>query len=332
MRQGKEEGILAIAGWRGLAGREILDLLLSRGRRAGSIILLGGRRGGEAPPAGTVHRPLEEDLVGIDLLFLALPPLPALRLGRRARPAGVALVDLSGAVAGSPPLVARLNPGDLPPGSRVASSPNCVSVLLALGLAGLHRAVPVRQVIVTTFQSVSGAGRAALGRLRRECRGEGGPLPAAGRLAGNLLPRIGAAPAGGASREEADLARQVPHLLGAPALQVEANCVRVPVERGHSFMVHCRLAHPLTLAAAAAALAGPAWVEVGEEGRTPLETVGSQRIHVGRIRESDILTPGLSFWLTGDQLLLGAALNAVELAQLLLPGAAIWETPSGGSP
>ena len=122
----------------------------------------------------------------------------------------------------------------------------------------------------------------------------------------------------GLTTEEGDLARQLPVLLGSPGLKVEACCIRVPVERGHSFSVTCRVQRPLSLAAAAAALSEPDWVEVSDQGRVPPAVVGSRQVHIGRLRQTGILTPGFSFWLTGDQLLLGAALNALALGELLL--------------
>ncbi len=318
---------IAVAGARGLAGREILALLekdqsfpvervraLGRGRMREEDSLTWR---GEKIPVETFLSPLE----GVDLLFLCLPPRAARDVGLHALDAGAKVVDLSGAFQEGPLVVPELNPSALDEAEGVVRSPNCTSVILALSVYGLKKTVGLKGVVVTTFQAVSGAGKAALEQLRREGRGEKAVPVLGGRIAGNVLPWVGGASSlPGRSLEEADLAFQVPDLLGQEDLVVEATCVRVPVERGHCLSVACRLGAPITQEGARDAFESVPGVEVWkEEGApTPDQILGTREVWIGRIRLSRALDPGLLFWVAADQLVRGTAVNALGLAKLML--------------
>ena len=320
---------IAVAGARGLAGREILALLekdetfpvervraLGRGRMREEDTL--PWRGGRIPV-----EPFQSPLEGVDLLFLCLPPQAAREVGLHALDSGTKVVDLSGAFQEGPLVVPELNPSALEEAEGVVRSPNCTSVILALSLYGLQKAAGLRGVLATTFQAVSGAGKAALEQLRREGAGKKAVSVLGGRIAGNVLPWVGGSSSlPGRSLEEADLAFQVPDLLGREDLVVEATCVRVPVERGHCLSVACRLEAPITREGAVEAFESVPGVEVWkEEGApTPDQILGTQEVWIGRIRLSRALDPGILFWVAADQLVRGTALNALGLARLMLGG------------
>ncbi len=318
---------IAVAGARGLAGREILSRLekdeafpveriraLGRGKMR-EVDSLPWR--GERIPV----EPFESALEGVDLVFLCLPPRAARDVGGHALDSGAKVVDLSGAFQEGPLVVPELNPSALAEAEGVVRSPNCTSVILALSLAGLHRSLGLRGVVVTTFQAVSGAGKAALEQLRREGAGKKAVPVLGGRIAGNVLPWVGGSSSlPGRSREEADLAFQVPDLLGKEDLVVEATCVRVPVERGHCLSVACRLREPVTREGAAEAFESVPGVEVwkDEGSPTPDQILGTEEVWIGRIRLSRAMDPGLLFWVAADQLVRGTAVNAIGLARLML--------------
>jgi aspartate-semialdehyde dehydrogenase len=155
-------------------------------------------------------------------------------------------------------------------------------------------------------------------------RGEAPPPPRAlpQTLAYNVFPQVDVFMPDGYTREENKLLHETRKILGLPDLRVDATCVRVPVERCHSESVSVHLERPLAVAAARALLAAAPGVELvddPEQKRYPMprDQAGRDPVAVGRLREARVLAPGLSFWLAGDQLRKGAALNAVQIAELL---------------
>lgn len=329
---------VGVVGATGAVGAELLRVLDRRGFPAGEV-----RAFASAGPPGRAVTwreralPVEpltrERLRGCQVVFFSAGAAVAREWAPRALEAGALVVDNSSAFRAEPtvPLVVpEVDPAPAAGGSLLFANPNCTTILLALVLAPLQRAAGLRRVQVATYQAASGAGGRALDELEAHTRvALGGGEPVAGclprPLAFNLFPQVGDFSPAGDSAEEEKVARELRRLLGAPELCVSSTCVRVPVRRAHSAAVWVELARPLAPEAARELLAGAPGVRVEDDparGRypTPREAEGRDEVLVGRLR-ADPGVPegrGLALFLCGDQLLKGAALNAVQVAELAL--------------
>ena len=278
---------------------------------------------------------------GTDLVFIDVEDDLAREWAPRAAAAGAVVIDNSAAFREDPdvPLVvAEVNPGDLsevPKG--IVSCPNCTTMVLVTALAPLHRAAGIQRLVVSTYQSVSGAGQAGVRELAEQWTKGAGQEDALSRaavtpgviepgeqwdrpIAGNVIPLAGSLDEAGDTSEERKLVHESRKILHAPELRVIGTCVRVPVYVGHSMSANIELSQPLTRDEAAALLADAPGVSIadGVDGSpTPLEGAGIDPVLVGRVREDPTQPNSLNLWVTGDNLRKGAALNAVQLAELL---------------
>lgn len=328
--------VVAVVGATGAVGREFLAVLDQRELPLRELRLFASARSAAAtlPFRGRLLpvQPLDDrSFDGVDLALFSAGAGVARQWAPRAVLAGAVVVDNSSAFrldADVPLVVPEVNAAALRGHRGIVANPNCSTILLALALAPLHRAAGLRAVVVSTYQAASGAGRQAMQELRSSLqaslRGEALPAPKAlpQQLAWNVFPHVDAFLADGYTREEDKLLYETRKILELPGLAVDATCVRVPVERCHSESVAVQLERPLDVAAARAVLAGAPGLEVVDEpqhGRypMPLAMAGRDAVAVGRLRAGRVLQPGLTFWLVGDQLRKGAALNAVQIAERL---------------
>ena len=342
---------VAIVGATGAVGEELLRVMEQRRfpvdellpmaseRSAGRFVEFRGRR--------IAVVPLDvEQLKTCDVAFLSAGASVSRRLVPQLRGSRVRVYDNTSAYRLDPdvPLVVpEVNARELTDRHHVAAVGNCTGILLVLALAPLERAFGLARVVVSTYQAVSGAGRRAVERLKDELRRELGGAPAEAHappappsaaaapapFAFNCIPAIGDIDPGddAAARstgEEKKVAAEVRRVLARPDLPIVATCVRVPVLCVHSESVYVELRDTgATLAAVRAALAAAPGVELRDELArgvmpTPRQAAGIDGIHVGRLRPGD--QPGsFAFFLAGDQLRKGAALTAVQLAELQLP-------------
>jgi aspartate-semialdehyde dehydrogenase len=280
---------------------------------------------------------------GLDFVIVDVDDPLALECAPAAAAAGAQVVDNSAAFRMDPdvPLVvAEINPEDLgsmPKG--IVSCPNCTTMVLVVGLAPLHRAAGLERMVVSTYQSVSGHGVAGMreldeqwtkgagqaDRLRRAGAIDGGVEPGEvwdRPIAGNVIPWAGSPREAGYTSEEVKLVDESRKILHAPELAVSVTCVRVPVYVGHAISANVRFRRPMAPEEAIGLLAAAPGVQLSEDGAghpTPLESAGVDPVLVGRIREDPSEPGSLNLWVTGDNLRKGAALNAVQLAELLLP-------------
>jgi aspartate-semialdehyde dehydrogenase len=323
---------VAVIGATGLIGQAILDLLDARQFPAARVQAVDTvEHEGETVSFGNLEldvQSLDDFLFDeLDLVFFAAGGDISRQLAPEARAAGALVVDFSSAFradADVPLVVPRINGAALPAGAALLSVPNCTVTPLARGLFALAPHGLAR-VTVSTYQSVSGSGQAALEALADQTTAlfsqrdvELAVYPK--RIAFNLLPRIGAIGADGASEEEQSVIDEVRRLLAAPTLPVEVTCVRVPVFFGHAWAVHVALERPLDADRARKLFAAQGLHVVDEpaleEGyATPMEVAGTDRIWVSRVR---VTGAGLAFWLTADNVRVGAALNCVETAELAI--------------
>ncbi|HEY6318280.1 MAG TPA: aspartate-semialdehyde dehydrogenase [Acidimicrobiia bacterium] len=278
---------------------------------------------------------------GLDLVIVDVDDPLALEWVPRAAASGALVVDNSAAFRMDPdvPLVvAEVNPDDLRTvPKRIVSCPNCTTMVLVTALGPLHAAAGIERLVVSTYQSVSGAGQAGMrelaeqwtkgaGRedaLRRAGATPGGIEPGevwSKPIAGNVIPLAGRLGDGGMTSEETKLVRESRKILHAPALAVSVTCVRVPVYVGHAMTANVAFARPLSRKEAAAVLAGAPGVTLDERdgAPTPLDAAGIDPVLVGRLRDDVSQPRTLDLWVTGDNLRKGAALNAVQLAERLL--------------
>jgi aspartate-semialdehyde dehydrogenase len=338
---------LGVVGATGLVGGEMLRILEER---AFPVLELRGfasarSEGRRLPFAGSevVERLRPGCFDGLDLVMVDVDDPLALEWVPEATAAGARVIDNSAAYRMDPevPLVvAEVNPddlGDLPKG--VASCPNCTTMVLVTAIAALHWAAGLRRMIVSTYQSVSGAGQAGLreldeqwtkyaGRseqLRRAGTGAAGPLEAgevwAKPIAGNVIPLAGSVREAGYTSEEWKLVRETRKILHDDTIAVTATCVRVPVFVGHAMTANLEFSRPVSREEAVERLAdapGVVLVDGGGGAPTPLEGAGVDPVLVGRLREDPSRPGALDLWVTGDNLRKGAALNAVQMAEILL--------------
>jgi aspartate-semialdehyde dehydrogenase len=327
---------VAVVGATGAVGAEFLRVLEQRvfplrelrlcasARSAGARLPFGGER---LPVQALEERSFD----GIDLALFSA----GAKVSRAFAPAAVArgaiVVDNSSAFRMDPtvPLVVpECNPGAIDSHRGIIANPNCSTILLTVVLCPLHRAGGLRRVIVSTYQAASGAGQRALDELiagtRAVLSGEPfAPSALPHSLAFNLFPRVDTFQPDGYTKEEDKLLYETRKILDLPSLAVESTCVRVPVERCHSESVAVELERPLSPADARAILArAPGLVVDDEPGANrypqPIDYASRDEVAVGRVRASRVFDHGLAFWLCGDQLRKGAALNAVQIAERLV--------------
>lgn len=326
---------VAIVGATGAVGTEMLRVLEQRETPVKQLRLLASPRsaGRSMTFRGEelVVEPLDaESFAGIDFALFSAGGSVSREHAGRAVEAGAVVVDNSSAFRLDPavPLVVpECNPEALAGHRGIIANPNCSTILMVMALWPLHRAAGLRQVVVSTYQAASGAGQRAMEELRESTRArlEGrvhAPRALPHSLAFNLFPQVDVFQPDGYTREEDKMMFETRKILSLPELPVEATCVRVPVERCHSEAVTVALERPLTPDRAREVLAAAPGVQVIDDpGRgafpQPGDLSGADPVAVGRIRASRVFDPGLAFWVVGDQLRKGAALNAVQIVENL---------------
>lgn len=320
---------VAVAGATGLVGRKILDLLAERSFPAGEIRLLASARsaGSTLRSAGralTVAELRPESFSGIDIAFFSAGAARSREFSPRAVDAGALVIDNSSAFRMEPdvPLaVPEVNPGVIAGRRGIIANPNCSTIQLVMVLGPLHRRWGIRRVVVSTYQSVTGAGQKAVEQLEGELRGTAGvvrkfPHP----IAYNALPQVDSFDDDGNTREELKMLNETRKILGLPGLALTATCVRIPATGGHSESVNIEFNEPCDPAEARALLAGSPGVTVEDDpGRgiypMPLSADGRDDVFVGRLRRDTTVPHGLNLWIVSDNLRKGAATNAVQIAE-----------------
>ncbi|MFJ8661136.1 aspartate-semialdehyde dehydrogenase [Streptomyces sp. NPDC093795] len=344
---------LAVVGATGAVGSVMLQMLTHHADVWGEIRLLSSPRsaGRKASVRGVECEILalsEEALDGVDLALFLVPEPVAARWAPLAATKGAVVVDTSAAFRADPdvPLVV---PETNPHAARVRprgiiASPGCTTLALIVAVGALHAEFGLTELVVTAQQAASGAGagQAGVDALRgqlglvaadgdlgthpgdvRRAVGENtGPFP--GPLASNVLPWSGTAGADGASSEEERVRDETRRVLGLPALRVAATCVRVPVLTGHSVSVHARFERPVPVDRAHEILATSPGVVLYDDPEagdfpTPADVVGTDPAWVGRVRRSLDDERALDFFVCVDNLRKGAALNALQIAESVVP-------------
>jgi aspartate-semialdehyde dehydrogenase len=210
---------------------------------------------------------------------------------------------------------------------NIISNPNCAVLQLVVALKPLHDIAQITRVVVTTFQSVSGAGKSAMDELFAQTKSKFlndnmPPVKFPKQIAFNIIPQIGDFDENGDTGEETKVVNELKKILD-PRIKVTATCVRIPVFVGHSESVSVEFANPITPAEAKKALKNAKGVTVVDGAKnnaytTPIEAVGEDEVYVSRIRQDKSVKNGLNLWVVSDNLRKGAALNAVQIAEELI--------------
>jgi aspartate-semialdehyde dehydrogenase len=329
---------VAVVGATGNVGREMLSILAERGVPAGEVIAVASERsaGGEVSYGEDDVLKVEDlerfDFRGIDIaLFSPGAKVSAVHAPRAAK-AGAIVIDNTSQFRMDPdvPLVVpEVNPGAIAQYEKrgIIANPNCSTIQMVVALKPLHDLARIKRVVVSTYQSVSGAGREAMDELFNQTRGVyvNDPITKevfTKQIAFNCIPHIDVFMEDGATKEEWKMAVETRKILD-PDIAVVATCVRVPVFIGHAEAVNVEFERPISVEQARAALRAAPGISVidhrVDEGYvTPQESAGEDPVFVSRIRRDPTVKHGLSLWVVADNLRKGAALNAVQIADILM--------------
>jgi aspartate-semialdehyde dehydrogenase len=328
-----EEFNIAIVGATGLVGQEFLKILHQRSFPVASIKLLASERS-----SGTKlffnHQEIEVSEVepkvfrGVDIALFSAGADISRQLSPLAAEAGAVIIDNSAAFRMEPAvplIVPEVNPGDIEWHNGIIANPTSTTIQLVVALYPLHKVNPIRRIVVSTYQSVSGSGAAAINELTTQAKlvVEGHsicPHIYTHQIAFNVLPEIDVFMGNGHTKEERGLVEETRKIMHAEDIAVSATCVRVPVYFGHSEAVNVEFSSPITAEEARKILAQAPGVKVIDDPSVslypqPWAATGSDNVFVGRIREDLACANGLVMWIVADNLRKGAALNAVQIAE-----------------
>jgi len=327
---------VAILGATGAVGTELLELLQSRNFPVADLKLLASSRSagrslsfqGESLPVEAVS---EKSFENVDLVLASAGGSTSKAWAAKAVEKGAVVIDNSSAFRMDPqvPLVIpEVNPEAAANHRGIIANPNCTTILMAVAVWPLHQIQPVQRIVAATYQSASGAGMRAMEEVKAQALAilqgqtpptECFPYP----LAFNLFPHNTPLNEQGYCEEEMKMLNETRKIFNEPQLRVSATCVRVPVLRAHSETINLEFAQPFPLEKARDVLANAPGVRLVEDWKAnyfpmPIDASGRDEVLVGRIRQ-DLSHPcGLELWLSGDQIRKGAALNAVQIAELLV--------------
>ncbi len=328
--------VVAVVGATGLVGRAMLRVLERRDFPASKVLALASARsvGKKVPFKGeelTVQEATPASFEGVDVAIFSAGRGTSRELAPEAASRGAVVIDNSSAWRMDPevPLVVpEVNPEaakNRPKG--IIANPNCSTIQMVVALKPIHDISPIRQLVISTYQAASGKGNDAVAELHAQERAiANGEEPVVKvfptQIARNLVMDW---PNGseGYSEEELKLVNETRKILGDDTIGVSPTCVRVPIATGHSESVHVRCADPISAEQVKAALADAPGVVLQDQGYVPgtepqpLAAAGQDPVYVGRIRDDLAEKGAVNLWIVADNLLKGAALNAVQIAEIL---------------
>jgi len=327
---------VAIVGASGAVGVEMIHTLERRSFPVEQLRLLASSRsaGKELSFKGkrlVVEELTQESFKGVDIALFSAGGGISKTYAPMAVEAGAVVVDNSSAFRMDPqvPLVVpEINPQDAKQHQGIIANPNCTTAITLMALYPLHQAFGVQRVLASTYQAVSGTGAQAILELEDQVRRLGNgqeikPEVYPHQIAFNVLPHVDSFLESGYTREEMKLENEGQKIMHHPLFKASVTCVRVPVYRAHSIAISASFERPVDLQRAREVLAAAPGLEVVDDPANqqyplPLNASGRDACQVGRLRYDCALDNGLCFWVSGDQLLKGAALNAVQIAELLI--------------
>ncbi|MGI6239521.1 MAG: aspartate-semialdehyde dehydrogenase [Christensenellales bacterium] len=326
---------IAVLGATGAVGRQMLECLIERDFPCEIKCLASARSAGkELECLGRtfiVEEAGKDSFHGVDIVLGAAGSELVAELLLHIRAAGAVLIDNSSAfrlMDDVPLVVPEINPEDAKKHNGVIANPNCSTVIAVMAVNALRKISPIKSMIASTYQAVSGAGAGGVVELEEQVRayaaGEEMKISQfAHQIAFNLIPQIGSDSGNGYTSEEMKMQNESRKILHLPDLKVTCTCVRVPVMRSHSISLTVVTERKITVAEAREAIANaPGCMLVDDleknEYPMPLSTSDQDVVFVGRIRDDLVFENGLTLFCAGDQVRKGAATNTVQIAELLL--------------
>ena len=327
---------VGVLGATGAVGQEMMNLLEERNFPVGKLVPLASARS-----AGKTLKFRGEDVViqeacdsafeGIDIVLGAAENDIAEKFAPAIVKAGAVFVDNSSAFRLNPDvplIVPEVNPEDAKNHKGIISNPNCSTIITVTAVNALNKLSPIKSMVASTYQAVSGAGVAGMAELKNQVEAlakgetaEAKTFPY--QIAYNLIPQIGGQQMEGYTSEEMKLHFEGRKIMHLPEMNVSCTCVRVPVMRSHSISVRLKFDRPVSVEEAREILKDAPGVKLVDDLNSkqypmPLDTTGQDLVFVGRIRP-DLTDPnGLCLWCCGDQVRKGAALNCIQIAELLI--------------
>ena len=335
--------VVAVAGATGAVGSEFMQVLHDLDFPASKVIPLASARsagkeidflGCGQVPAGklVVQEMTPEAFEGVDIALFSAGAGVSKEMREAVVSAGAVMIDNSSAFRMEedvPLVVPEVNPQDVTWHNGVIANPNCSTIQMVVALHALESVAPIKRVVASTYQAASGAGVAAMNELYDQTRdyldgNEFEPHAFSDQIAFNIIPHIDVFLDDDSTKEEWKMIVETKKIMGHPDLGVAANCARVPVLRCHAEYVNVEFDGPITPEQARAAFEaepGVALNDVPAENGYPMPGLlaHTDKVYVGRVRKDYSVENGISFWCVMDQIRKGAALNAVQVAKLLLP-------------
>ena len=271
------------------------------------------------------------DVAGLDIALFSAGATSSRELAPSFAAAGVTVIDNSSAFRMDPdvPLVvAEVNPEEIRNArKKIIANPNCTTIISLMALAPLHEAFGLESIIASSYQAVSGSGAQGIAELEEQVKAIANGQPFTPKvyprqIAFNVIPQVDVFTDSGYTKEELKMLHEGRKIMDLPELKVSCTCVRVPVYRSHSVSITASFKRPVDVQAARAAFAGKPGIKVVDDPANklfpvPLDTTGKDDCLVGRIRKNIVCDNALDLWVVGDQVRKGAALNAVQIAEIL---------------
>jgi len=336
---------VAIVGATGLVGQEFIKILEQRSFPMTSIRLLASERSAGkklfvAHQEAEVKETAPDSFEGIDIALFSAGTEISRYFSPIAARSGAVVVDNSAAfrmVDSVPLVIPEVNPEDIKWHKGIIANPNCSTIQMVVALYPLHKVNPIKRIVVTTYQAVSGTGTAAIEELTTQSKqvleGQDAiPHVYPHQIAFNVLPEIDIFLDNGYTKEEWKMVEETKKIMHAPDIAISATCARVPVFAGHSEAVNVEFSQPMSPEEARRILAQAPGVKVLDDPTIslypqPWPSAGTDEVFVGRIRRDESHPNGLVMWIVADNLRKGAALNTIQIAEEMIKRG--WIQPKG---
>ncbi len=324
---------VAIVGATGAVGIEMLKTLENRNFPLSKLSLLASKRSAGKTQTFkgekiTVQELTRDSFKGVDIALFSAGGGTSKEYAEFAVGAGSVVVDNSSAFRSDdevPLVVPEINAVDIASHKGIIANPNCSTIVTVMALYPLHSAFGVKRIFASTYQAVSGSGAMGIVELERQVDEitsgkQVSKMVYPHQIAFNVLPHVDEFLESGYTKEEMKMENEARKIMSLPDFKASVTCVRVPVLRAHSIAVSAEFERPVSISNAKHAIESASGIDLNDDVANnnyplPLGVAGSDNCQVGRIRQDCAFDNGLSFWVVGDQLLKGAALNAVQIAE-----------------